>query len=83
MAREITRTGYSTLGVLAGLGGIAAVGFASIAVQLGGIGWILAFVVLVAVAVVLFWSSVLLFRRGRLHPPEAESAPPAGERQPS
>ncbi len=67
--REITRTGYSSLGALAGVGGVAAVGLASIAVQLGGVLWILAFIGLAALAAVLFWASVMLLRRGRLHQP--------------
>jgi hypothetical protein len=70
MAREITRTGYSTLGVLAGLAGLLAVGAASVSVQIEGVIWWLLDVVFVAAAVGFFWLSVRLLMRGRLHPPD-------------
>lgn len=77
MARAITRTGYSTLGVLAGVGGLLAVGAASVAIQLDGALWWVLAVALIVAAVVLFWASVRLLLRGRLHPSEeADGARP-------
>lgn len=77
MGRGITRTGYSTFGVLAGVGGLLAVGAASVAVQLGGVLWWVLAAVLIVAAAALFWASVRLLLRGRLHPPgEADGARP-------
>lgn len=69
MALEVTRGGYSMFGVLAGLAGILAIGAASVSVQLDGVLWWLLAVVFVAAAVGLFWLSVRLLMRGRMHPP--------------
>jgi hypothetical protein len=70
MSREINRSGYSILGVLAGIAGLLAVGAASVSVQLDGAIWWLFDVAFVAAAVGFFWLSVRLLMRGRLHPPD-------------
>jgi membrane protein implicated in regulation of membrane protease activity len=70
MAREITRTGYSTLGVLAGFVGLMSIGAASVAAQLDGVTWWVLAAVFVVAAASLFWAAVRLLLRGRLHPPD-------------
>ncbi len=78
MGREITRTGYSSLGTVTLLLGVVVAGLASVAVQLGGAVWMAVFVVAVIGAAALFWVSVRLFLRGRLNPPDAQRGGSAG-----
>lgn len=79
--RRITRTGYAGFGAVAGLLAIACAGFASIAIQLGGAGWIAMFVILLGLTVALFWLCVKLLMRARLHPPDEPG--PARDRPPA
>lgn len=74
--RRLGPGGYSALGALAGLGGIAAAGTASVAVQVGGLGWWALAVLCIALCVGLLWLAARLLRLGRLNPPGAGRAVP-------
>lgn len=63
---------YSAVGAVVFMLGVAVVGLASVAIQLDGWGWYVAFAVLLALAAGLFWSSIRLLGRGRLNPPGSE-----------
>lgn len=69
MTREITRGGYSILGSVALLAAMACLGAASVAVQLGGVGWWIAGILLIVATVALFWASIRWFKRGRMYQP--------------